>query len=122
MKDKGDRIVAALTFAVACLILVAFAVPDWGGKRRISSSTWCINNLRQIDGATQTWVIEKQKDTNAVPAWNDILPYLKSPPKCPSGGTYTLGSVSRMPTCSIRKHQTEWSRILSGQSFLDTSR
>lgn len=116
MKNKGDRIAAALTFIIASLILVAFAVPNWGdGKRRISPVTWCINNLRQIDGSTQQWAIENHKDMNAVPTWNDILPYMKSPPKCPSGGTYTLGSVSRMPTCSIAKHQAEWSRILRGK-------
>ena len=120
MNRKGERIAAALTFVVAGLILVAFAVPNWTGRRHISPLNECINNLRQIDGATQAWTMENHKDTNAIPTWNDIHPYLKSPPKCPSGGTYALGSVSRMPTCSISEHQTEWSRIFSGQSYADT--
>lgn len=117
MKDKGDRIAAALTFVIACIILLALAIPNWGHKGRISPLTVCVNNLRQIDGATQTWAIEKNKDTNALPTWNDVLPYMIRPPKCPSGGTYTLGSVSRMPTCSIPEHQTEWSRILSVKPY-----
>src|SRR5215831_18295092 len=117
MKDKRERIAAALTFVIASLILVAFAVPNWSGRRHLSPLNSCINNLRQIDGATQTWAIENQKDTNGVPTWNDITPYMKCHPKCPSGGTYTLGSISRMPTCSVPVHQTEWSRISSGQSY-----
>lgn len=117
MKDKGERIAATLTFVFASLILLAFAVPNWTGKRHVSPLNSCINNLRQIDGSTETWAMENHKDTNAIPTWNDILPYMKCRPRCSSGGTYTLGSASRMPTCSISQHQTEWSRIFNGQSY-----
>ena len=107
MNDKGERIAAALTFVIASLILVAFAVPNWAGRRHISPLNECINNLRQIDGSTHTWAMENHKDTNAIPTWNEILPYMKCRPKCPSGGTYTLSSTSGMPGCSIPEHRIQ---------------
>lgn len=66
----------------------------------------CINNLRQIDAAKQQWALENEKDTDAVPAAEDLQPYLKDGifPVCPSGGTYTINAVGYDPGCSISGH------------------
>jgi hypothetical protein len=69
----------------------------------------CINNLRLIDGAKQTWALEMGKQGTDTPAWADIQPYLNrgtnaAMPKCPSGGTYTIGTVGERPKCSIAGH------------------
>lgn len=69
----------------------------------------CINNLRLIDGATQQWALERHKSDTEVPTWEDLKPYLTSGTNvvvlhCQMGGTYTLGSVSNLPTCSIPGH------------------
>jgi hypothetical protein len=69
----------------------------------------CINNLRLIDGATQEWALERHKSDTEVPTWEDLQPYLTSGTnlvvlRCRMGGTYTLGSVSNTPTCSIPGH------------------
>lgn len=75
----------------------------------------CIENLRVIDAAKQTWaMVLKDPITNAVPTWKDVLPYMQNvtriwqngggPPKCPSGGTYKLGRVAEPPTCSVPGH------------------
>ena len=105
MSRKDEKVVAAVTFVVAAVALYGSSV-WWSLERRPPTSplNLCINNLRKIDGATQEWATEKHKDTNAVPTWNDVLPYLKQPLKCPSGGTYSLGSPNGMPTCSVREH------------------
>jgi len=102
---KDERITAAITFAVATIALYVSAV-YWSLERRPPTLplNLCINNLRRIDGATQKWAIANHKDTNAIPTWNDVLPYLKQPLKCPSGGTYTLGSPVGMPTCTVAEH------------------
>jgi len=68
----------------------------------------CINNLRQIDGATQQWAIEHHKDTNAVPTWDDLRPYIRNTLSCPAGGTYTLGPVGGLPACSVPAHEKLW--------------
>gem|GEM_PF-677260 len=61
----------------------------------------CINNLLQLDGAKQQWLLEYSKPTNNVPTLNDILPYLIRKPICPQGGTYILGRVNDPTRCSI---------------------
>jgi chromosome segregation ATPase len=69
----------------------------------------CINNLRQIDGAKNEWALENNKTDGAVPAEQDLFPYLhllegQTFPVCPSGGTYTIGAIGVNPTCSIPGH------------------
>ena len=66
----------------------------------------CINNLRQIDAAKQQWALENKKTTDAVPTAQDLLPYFKDGifPVCPSGGTYMIGTVGEVPTCSVPGH------------------
>ena len=65
----------------------------------------CINNLRQIDGAIQQWALEHQKPPKSLVTAQDVTPYLKDGfPKCPAGGTYTLGTVEQIPICSIPGH------------------
>jgi hypothetical protein len=69
----------------------------------------CIDNLRQIAGAKRSWMLERNKATNDVVAWDDIRPYFKEvPPTCPSGGTYTVGRVGELPACSIPAHNAYW--------------
>jgi hypothetical protein len=69
------------------------------------SSNACINSLRQIDGAKQQWALENRQRADAVPTWEDLIPYLGRgmtvPMVCPSGGTYSLGAVNVPPTCSL---------------------
>lgn len=66
----------------------------------------CIANLRLIYVAKQAWALEKNKTDTDTPTEQDLLPYIKggSFPVCPSGGTYTIGPVEQLPTCSIPGH------------------
>lgn len=94
--------------AVGMVVLVAFAaiaVRAFLYARTAPSQSSCINLLRQIDGAKQRWAMEKNKTTNDVPTWEDILPYLIKGESCPQGGTYTLGRVGDLPTCSVASHK-----------------
>ena len=65
---------------------------------------FCINNLRQLDGAKQQWALENRKLATAIPTAQDVVVYLKDNafPMCPAGGTYTLNSVAVNPTCSLQ--------------------
>jgi hypothetical protein len=66
----------------------------------------CLNNLRQIEGATVQWAIVSGRSTNAIPDWEDIIPHLAYRKlQCPEGGTYTLGPVNGRPSCSIAAHR-----------------
>ena len=65
----------------------------------------CANKLRQIDSAKKRWAKQNNADPKATPTWDD-LDYLfrHGPPKCPGGGTYTIGSLGEPPQCSIPAH------------------
>jgi hypothetical protein len=69
--------------------------------RTTAQKNACINNLRQIDGATEQYLLENS--TTTYPGLTDLWGsgnFIKAEPKCPSGGTYTMGSASANPTCS----------------------
>jgi hypothetical protein len=71
----------------------------------VAAST-CLNHLRQLDKAKQLWAQDYAKPAQAIPAENELLPYLpdQTLPVCPGGGKYTLGSVATPPTCSVANH------------------
>ncbi len=54
-----------------------------------------------IHGAKQQWALKNHKSSNDVPTWKDIEPSLKADLRCPFGGTYTIGRVGDLPTCSL---------------------
>jgi len=86
-------------------MLSAIAIPNFVKARATSQENACINNLRQIDGAKNEWALENNKKATDVPTKADLLPYLRSWPVCPQGGTYTIGAVGDKPTCSIPGHE-----------------
>jgi hypothetical protein len=94
----------AMRYIALILILVAA-----GCDNRVHSGpspeSGCINNLRQIAGAKEQWQFEKGKTTNDVPTIADLTNYMAGIPKCPKGGTYTIGPVGMNPTCSIKGHE-----------------
>ncbi|SPE59898.1 exported hypothetical protein [Verrucomicrobia bacterium] len=94
---------------LACLILCFGCRPKQSDRYAQSPEFGtCINGLRMIDSAKQMWALEHHPiSSNVVPTWEDIGPYVRLPaPKdlkwlhCPSGGTYTIGRVADLPTCS----------------------
>ena len=75
----------------------------------IAAKDACITNLRLIDGAKQAWAIEMGKQVADTPSWSDLQPYIgRGPngalPKCPSSGTYTIGTIGVKPECSVAGH------------------
>ena len=85
-------------------LLAAIAIPNFVRARTQSQKNACINNLRQIDSAVQTWALENKQAPTASPSFTDISSYLKNAVICPMGGTsfadsYTLNGVTNKPTC-----------------------
>src|SRR5215472_9308899 len=104
---KGGFTLVEIMIVVAIIgLLAAIAIPNFVKARNTAQATGCINNLRQIDGAKQTWALEKGQGPDSVPQQADLLPYIKPDrnnniPGCPAGGQYTYGSVGNLPTCSL---------------------
>jgi len=88
-------------------LLAAIAIPNFVRARTQSQTQACINNLRQIDAAIQQWALENNQGPNAQVTHSNVVGYLKSPPRCPAGGTgfendYNLTTVSNAPTCRVQ--------------------
>ena len=88
-------------------LLAAIAIPNFVRARTQSQTQACINNLRQIDAAIQQWALENNQGPDATVTHDDVVGYLKSPPRCPAGGTgfttdYSLTTVSNAPTCTVQ--------------------
>jgi type II secretory pathway pseudopilin PulG len=89
-------------------MLAAVAIPNFVRARMASQTQACINNLRQIDDASQTWALDTLQAPTATVTFPNIEPYLKNSVICPSAGqngtfasSYTLTTVSNKPTCNI---------------------
>jgi prepilin-type N-terminal cleavage/methylation domain-containing protein len=108
MRGEGFTLVEMMIVVALIGLLAAIAIPNWVHARTTSQNNACINNLRQICGATQQWALDNRKGPDATVAPEEILPYLRSAVVCPAGGsaatfgsTYTLTTVSNLPTCRI---------------------
>jgi hypothetical protein len=105
---------------VVCLLglFALVAIPNFVNEPNTSPANACINNMRRIDAAKIEWALEHNAKTNDIVTVSDIKPYLEHDldphgkpylkldakgnlPKCPSGGTYTIGKVGEPPTCSF---------------------
>ena len=116
-KSSGVKIgIWAFIFLFAGVILAAVIASNFIKPLSTSPYNDCINNLRVIDAAKNEWALINHKTTNDMPTWEEIKPfvhdeerakpYLKLTlesnfPKCPSGGTYTIGKVGEPPICSL---------------------
>jgi hypothetical protein len=103
--SQGYASSALLAPVAAVGLLSAIAIPNFVKARAMSQQNACINNLRQLDAAKQEWALEKSKKNGDVPTKEDLLPYMRSWPVCPQGGTYTIGAVGESPTCSVPGHK-----------------
>ena len=89
-------------------LLAGIAVPNMVRARTQSQVNACINNLRQIDDASQQWALDNLKQPTATVMFTDIQPYLKSSIICPAAGagatfasSYILTTISNKPSCNV---------------------
>jgi prepilin-type N-terminal cleavage/methylation domain-containing protein len=101
---KGFTLVEIMIVVSIIALLATFAIPNYVRASTQSQKYACINNLRQIDSATQQWALENKEGVSAAVAFTDISPYLKYTVVCPAGGkafsdSYTLNGITNKPTC-----------------------
>jgi prepilin-type N-terminal cleavage/methylation domain-containing protein len=110
LSNKGFTLVEIMIVVAIIAMLAAIAIPNFVRARDNSQQKACINNLRQIDGAAQTWALEAKKQSTDTYTLSILKPYIKldslgNLPECPANGTYSAGSnVTNPPTCTVSGH------------------
>jgi hypothetical protein len=119
---KKIRIVLAIAVVI---ILVAITIRLHNKAQAKEMEEIVIDNLTTIDASKQQWLLEERHpDSNNVPTWTDITPYLSggipSPgaghgpweyriceaesgfalPRYPPGAVYTIRPIGESPLCS----------------------
>jgi hypothetical protein len=107
MKTMTSQKKCAALLVSAFVVLVVTLMPFVCQQRRTSNKvSTCYLNLRQIQLAKSLWAGDENNSATNLPTWANLRPYLKDIysngiPVCPAGGTYTIGRVDQLPTCSI---------------------
>ena len=107
MKKKGKTGFTLVEIMIVVLIiamLAAIAVPSFMRARDRARTSACMNNLRLIDAAIETWAMAEEI-ADGVAANDETWEELRAEalPTCPSGGTYVAASlvVGGIPECTI---------------------
>ncbi len=95
----------------AILLVLAIVLPNFMKAHTTLSPSVCRNNLQWIEAAKKQWALAGAT-AYKIPKEADLLRFLvghnpadhqptPSFPRCPSGGTYTIGALNELPKCSI---------------------
>ncbi|MFO1492047.1 MAG: prepilin-type N-terminal cleavage/methylation domain-containing protein [Kiritimatiellia bacterium] len=100
--NAGFTLVEIMIVVIIIGLLALIAVPQLARNRNAAQRSACLNNLRQINGNTQQYMLEN--NTTAVPGSAALATMFQtgSFPTCPGGGTYTMPATdTALPTCSL---------------------
>jgi len=111
-RNAGFTLVEIMIVVAIIGLLATIAIPNFVRARLKAQQNACINNLRQIDGAKQTWALENKAGPNTPITILNIQPYmgrgvLGTAPTCPADSansfptSYSINDLQTAPTCLI---------------------
>jgi prepilin-type N-terminal cleavage/methylation domain-containing protein len=108
-KRRGFTLVEIMIVVAIIALLASIAVPNFLRARKRSQATRILEDLRQLDSATDEYAIENNKTTGMHPAFTDLRVYLKTGSVLystgedifgDSYGTFTVDSIPQVPTAA----------------------
>ena len=105
--SRGGFTLVEIMIVVSIIgLLSAIALPNFVKARNTTQTDACLNNLRQVDGAVQQWMLETGKTSTDAPDKSAVATYLRAGrlPTCPLGkAAYVFANpigTGRAATCS----------------------
>ena len=96
------RIMLAYSAVVPVAVMAAVAIPSFTQARTKSQGAMCKNNLRMLAGAKDQYMLDNNnKEPASIADLVGPQAYIKTMPRCPQGGVYTLGGKNEEPSCSV---------------------
>ena len=85
-------------------ILLGIAIPNFIVAREQARTKSCVSNLKKIEWAKMSWLMDKNALPTHVFVANDLYPadgsgYFRTAPQCPATGNYTIGNGNQDPAC-----------------------
>jgi prepilin-type N-terminal cleavage/methylation domain-containing protein len=112
IRSAGFTLLEIMLVVAIIGMLAGISIPNFLKARATSQAGTCIDNLRQLDSASNQWALENNKKNNdPINYAIDLAPYIRlnanhSIPGCPAGGTYVCNLVGTPPTCSLASSVT----------------
>lgn len=105
-RNKGLGWAALISLILVIGILKAISVPGFSRARVQAKKKACVSNMKTLEGAAELYLMEHEKVMALTIREFVAQGYLKTEPKCPSDGLYTIrvgppGPGSKFPRVSI---------------------